>query len=517
MNKQAQITVFIILGVIIFIIIGLLFYIKTYVKTKEFTKEKEESIGVLTTLGKYSAHMQGCLDQTAKQGVALVGLQGGTIYDYQANNTKQFLGPKKYEYGQYVLPFQYDKEANLYDGTETIFNVSYGIHAPDLSLGIEGHPHIPGYPYGTTPLVSNPETLGYSNPFGNIIISPLPPLCDSHGANKPGQQGAVFSCETYDSKRESDNENIQEFLETYILQAFKECVGLESLPGFTNSSVTAGNVKVTVTFTPTSVVIDAVYPIVGEIRGKTVTLAMEEFYTSIDVRLKKVHELATRLIKEDVNNIFFNIVRDANELADCKESGKEELLTTCLKEGMEVIKYRDVCKTLGKCKAYGQYDDVVIIKDKKSLLAGKPYLFAFAIQNRYPALDLYQNDGATEKYDIIVTEGDIIKIDPKGYDPDEDYHEDHDWMDSRYIYGLWKEDYDELPGNVISSIGPAELRFTTSADYDGRYATYTTKDTGEDRGPHTLQVQVCDNQGLCDFQNIKICVEDATNPTYCTS
>ena len=517
MNKRAQVTVFIILGVVIFTIIGLLFYVKNYVKTKEFTEEKQESIDMLTTMGKYASYMQACLDQTAKQAVALVGMQGGVIYDYQANDTKQFLGPKKYDYGQYVLPFEYDTKTNLYDGSETIFNVSYGIYAPDLSLRIEGHPTVPEYPYGTTPLVADPETIDYTHPFGNIITSPLPPLCDYHGNNTPGQAGAVFSCETYDSKRENDDENIQEFLEAYILQSFKECVSLESLPEFANSSITTGNVTVDVTFAPTSVTIDAAYPVVGEVSGKTATLAMEKFHTTINVRLKQMHELAVRLIEEDINNIFFNIVRDANELADCKEPGKETFLTTCLKEGMEVTKYRDVCKTLGKCKEYGQYDDIIVIQDKKFMLTGKPYIFAFAIQNRYPALDLIRDDAtATSTYDFVVTEGQPIKIDPKGYDPDEDNHGDHDWMDSRYIYGLWKEDYDEAPVSVITSIGPADVRFTTSTEYDGRYATYTTDGTtGTDRGPHTLQVQVCDNQGLCDFQNIEICVEDATTPSYC--
>src|SRR3989344_4971406 len=132
MNKRAQVTVFIILGVVIFTIIGLLFYVKNYVKTKEFTEEKQESIDMLTTMGKYASYMQACLDQTAKQAVALVGMQGGVIYDYQANDTKQFLGPKKYDYGQYVLPFEYDTKTNLYDGSETIFNVSYGIYAPEI-------------------------------------------------------------------------------------------------------------------------------------------------------------------------------------------------------------------------------------------------------------------------------------------------------------------------------------------------------------------------------------------------
>ncbi len=507
--RKAQVTIFIILGIVVFTVIGLLFYLTTTIKSKEFTEEKQEVTDLFTAQGKYASYMQGCLDQTTKQGIALLGMQGGVIWDYQANNTKPFLGPRKYEYGQYVLPYQYAKSLNAYDGTATVFNISYGIIAPDLSLEIEGHPGVPDYPYGLTKLIENPTVIDeiYANPFGNILLNPFPPLCDYYGANAPGQEGAVFSCETYDSKRKSDNDNLQEYLEKYIANAFKECVALETLPEFSNTSIRAGNITVQATFAPTSVSINAEYPIIADVSGKEGVLALQTFHTTVDVRLKMIHELAARLIENDIN-----IVRDANEIVDCKEPGKEAEVTRCLKEGMQVVKYRDVCQTNKLCKEYGLYDDIVLIQDNKSMINGRPFVFAFAVQNRYPALEIIPEDGpALTEYDIIVTEGGTITIDPYGYDPDEDDHTAQDYMENRYIYGLWKVDYNEIADSGVRTLDVTDGFIVSSTaqtlwETTQRSAEYTTE-IG-DKGAHVVLVQVCDNEGLCDFQNINILVEE---------
>lgn len=504
--KRSQITIFIVLGIIIFTVIGLLFYLKTYIKNKQFTEEQQQATDVFNVQGKYSTYMQACLDETTKQAVALVGMQGGVIYDYQANGTKPFLGPKKYDYGQYVLPFVYSEESNTYDGAETIFNVSYGIFAPDLSLEIEGHPSIPDYPYGITKLIVNSTDIDplYTQSFGNVLINPLPPLCDYYGANTPQpttERKVIFSCETYDSKRKGDNDNIQEYLQAYITHAWKECVSLETLPEFENSTMQSGNVSVTVTFAPTSVAVDGTYLIIGEIAGKETTLSLEQFHSSVAVRLQQIHELVSRLIEHDTNDIFFNSVRDANELADCKEPGKEAKVVTCLKEEIKITKYRDVCQDLGLCKKYGKFDDIILVQDSASPINGRPFVFAFAIQNRYPALDYIA--------DITVTEGNTISFGDeavRGYDPDEDDHNAYDFMDNRYIYGLWKTDYDELPDGTKTNVGavPDPLQI----DANERTASYTT--TYEDVGYHIIQIQICDNQGLCDYQNIDVTVESNT-------
>ncbi len=496
MLKKSQITVFIVLGIVVFTIFGLMFYIKNTIKSKEFTEEKQEVINLFTTNGKYYGYMQSCLDQAAKQGIILAGMQGGVIYQYQANNTKPYLGPRKYEYGQYVLPFEYD-------GTK--YNVSYGIYAPDFSLSVDGHPAPPDYPYSLTKLIEDPTKINamYTNPFGNVLVSPLPPLCNYYGQNAPNQPGAVFSCETYDSKRESDNDNVQEYLETFIAQGFKDCVALETLPEFVNSSMITGNVTVAVTFSPTTIAVQAEYPIVAEVAGKQATLSLQKFHVTLNVRFKQIHELAERLIQNDVNNIFFNIVSDANELVDCKEPGQEAAVVRCLKQGMHVYKHRDVCT---QCVRYGKYDDIVLIQDDDSTINGKPFVFVFAVQNRYPALDIIKQSSG--EYDIAVSIGETVHIEPQAYDPDEDDHNAYDFMDNRYIYGGWKEDYEESSG--VKSPSDSIDGFTDSSLYQStqRIAEYLPS-VGEE-GKHIVQVMICDNEGLCDYQYVTVYVSSTS-------
>jgi hypothetical protein len=195
-------------------------------------------------------------------------------------------------------------------------------------------------------------------------------------------------------------------------------------------------------------------------------------------------------------------VRDANELVDCKELGKEEEVVRCLKDGMTVAKYRDVCT---QCKNYGKYDDIVVIKDEKSMINGKPFVFAFAVQNRYPALEYIDESSSILTADV----GGTIHIEPIAYDPDEDDHGSHDYMEHRYVYGGWKEDYDEIAGVKF----PGEITgFTDSSLYQStqRIGEYTAQlgDVGE----HIVQIMACDNEGLCDYQYVTVTVNPLSIP-----
>ena len=172
--KKAQITFFVILGLIILIIFVALFWIKSYVSEEKFLEEKEEVEGLFSKQGKYYGYVSSCVQQSAKSALVLAGTQGGVIYETQAPGTKKYKGPSDYSYGQYILPFPYEDVYSLGDEDEFIYEVSYSIFRPDLSLGLDNHPNIPEYPYGNVLLVSDPSIYGsYINPFGNILTNGL--------------------------------------------------------------------------------------------------------------------------------------------------------------------------------------------------------------------------------------------------------------------------------------------------------------------------------------------------------
>ena len=457
-------------------------------------------------------------------------MQGGVIYDHQANDTKPFLGPPNYDYGKYILPFEHDDVFDLVLDEDTLtYNVSYAIYKPDLTLGLSSHPAVPDYPYGKVVLTEDPTIYNrtYKNPFGNSLVDPITPLCDYHGRNRPNITGAIYSCETYDSKREQDHKSIQEYLEAYIGQHTSECVDFNKIPELSNATVQKGNVTAQIVFTQDYVYVSVDFPVVVSKGSYSETVHIQNLDLQLNVRLKKIYELLKRLVEEDVNNIFFDIQNHADTLKNCKDliTGT---LTQCLKSGMKVYKYRDVCSTeLCTDSCDGCYDDILVIQDNESLVNGQPYLFFAAIENRKPALDLVrQNDtieGSFIGYDYVVNVSGTLAIDPYGYDPDEDDMVPHGYMNGLYYYGWWNEDYTEeldlifasheafwlAPENYTTRDYSYPALFSTSSDYvdTERNASIQTVDT--DIGPHVVKVEVCDNAGECDYQSVNVVVISA--------
>ncbi len=524
MNAKSQLTLFVLIGIVVLILFGLLYYLHQYVKGQDFSDEKGDLEALFQKQGKYHGYVSSCLEQSAKQALILVGMQGGALYSYQANGTKPYLGPPAYPYGQYILPFVYADVFDLYSSDKVIFNVSYVIYKPDLTRASSAHPALPEYPYGEVPLISNPSVLGYAHPFGNAFSEPLAPLCDYYGKNSPTLEGALYTCESYDSKRKDDHQSIQEYLEAYIAEHTVSCVDFSVMPELANATVTKGNVSAHVVFTQEQVYVSLDFPILLQKGSYATEVKVENLETQLDVRFKKIYELLDHLIERDVTDVFFDIARDAQTVKECRDliSGA---LTPCLKEGMKVYKYRDVCSS-SLCKNHcdGCFDDLLVIEDSRSLIDGKPYLFFGVIENRIPALDLLrQKDTIAQAfigYDYVVSVGSELALDPKGYDPDEDDMLAYSFMRSLYRYGGWNEDYVETVDTSYASYEAfwehpewyttrtysSPQLFTLSSFYQATHRNASLIIADSDLGPHITTVQICDNEGLCDYQNVHVVV-----------
>lgn len=503
-------------------------YVTLHKKQVTFSQQQEEVATLFQKTGKYYGYVQGCLQESAKRALILAGTQGGVIYDAQAPGTKPFLGPPRYAYGTYVLPFSYDDVYNLdLLQDKIIYNVSYGMVKPDLSLQLTSHPQVPDYPYGFRKLVADPAVYdpAFVHVFGNMISFPLPPLCDYYGSNGPDRVGG-YNCESYDSRREQDSDSLQEYLEAFIADSFSSCVKLEDFPELNTEQIQKGNVTATVTFTPETVIVDASLPLLVAQGDDYAALHLEQFSTTFSVRLKQIHELVTRLIARDVDHLFFDVQKNAAELNDCKLPGRGQEDVPCLKEGMQVYKYNDVCLSLGLCVSDGRYDDILVVEDKQSLINGKPYLFFVAVENRIPALDVLRDDtllAGLEEYHYVLEVGDTLTLRPLGYDPDEDNHDLAGVMDANYVYSGWKEDYDEVfnveeclelieeclvnPDFAITrTVGASQQRFTNSNLYSTTKRDASLVVDEDDIGPHKLRISVMDNEGLYDYQDINVLV-----------
>jgi len=432
--KKGQVTMFIIVGLLILIAVVFIVFVSSTISDNKIKRSIEDMTIKFDREGEYYHYIHECTSQAMKNGLFLVGMQAGPIYDYQATGGKHYLGPGSgYPYGQYVIP---------YDHNGKIYNVSYGIVAPQT--GSLYHPVIPYYPYGITKLVSNPKIISpfYVNVFGNFPSNPMTPLCDSFGKNRMELSETVV-CETYDSRNEHDGNCVQEYLERYIENYTMSCIKLERFPELSSYSVKKGNATARITFGESHVMAEVEMPVFIELDDVKSVIKLKDFEVRENVRLKKLHELASHMIDNEVNNVFFNIVRDAGLINDCKDITGGN--TYCLKDGMQIAKMRNVCLGQGLC-IEGNYDDVLTITDYESLMNGRPYVFQFAIENRPPALDLIREEIGTGSfnYDYVVFENEVIDILPTGIDPDEDQHNSLGYMDHMYNYYGWKEDYGEL-------------------------------------------------------------------------
>ncbi|MFW5746472.1 MAG: hypothetical protein ACOCWQ_02895, partial [Nanoarchaeota archaeon] len=192
--------------------------------------------------------------------------------------------------------------------------------------------------------------------------------------------------------------------------------------------------------------------------------------------------------------------------------------TVCWSPGMTVKVVRDV----------GGYDDVLRIQDTKSTVAGNPFIFQVAIENRRPMLDyIYSSRNNTIPHlaHMVGFVGDNLTVEPYGYDPDEDI--------LRYNYTLWAEtekdmyahfcsaSFDNItsPSCVLRDINSRPHRWTTSPLYSnpsncggktiaGRCASITLSE--EDKGTHQLRVAALDDEGLEDYQVVNVVVSNQT-------
>jgi hypothetical protein len=556
--RRGQITLFILLGLLMIFALIFFFYmmgVETEAKTKVSIEKISESI-LSSTAIKY--YVITCLDAAAEQSLRLAGLQSGYIYDFQAAGTARYFGPPVRDYGYHIVPFWYSPSG-------TYFDVAYGIYAPEFRL--PSHPPPPLYPYEGS-LQRNPPIL---NVFGNFkvsapdTISSLPELCYKNGSNTFGIKGFEWSCESYSPNPKL---TIQYYLEQFIANKTRECVNLSLLES-KGYNVSAGTgINASVLFGENHVFVMLQYPIVIGVRGQTPFVKVLSYTSEQPVRFKKVYELASHMIRRDVRNIFFDFRNETlrYQLTDCPGLNITPGKTTrslrnasCLYPGMSVTQYRDVCKSTTFYCPKGNYSDVILIKDDASAANQEPFIFEFAVENRYPVLDyidesvlpnssyyLYLNktyrlvpskvysniksSPSPQNYNIVAEVGQRVQIFPMGLDPEEDK--------LNYTYSGWKTpvqiydamganySYDIDLGNGVTShfVGPNvsggegyRNRWQDSNDYNSGYSTATPryKDaeyperfpltlTKEDVGYHWIRINVTDPGGLYDLQDIKM-------------
>lgn len=487
-SRKAQITLFMLIGVVILAGGALTFHavqLQTELQLERKADEISQQLLKTTALEEYVSL---CLKEATEKGIKLLGEQGGVIYKSQNGTTPDYGYPLPYglfSLENLVREEGEDNSGNIID-VDTYYDVSYSIKRPQLSPASPLHKPPPDYPYPGKVYPPQPEHLKNFN-FGKLTLKPL---CDPKGPNRPG---VVLhrSCETYGPPK-----SIQEELRDYVKKNLAGCVDFQSLSDIMGYNMTEGEVNTNITFTENTIVVEGFYPLSITIKDRQVGKIMM-FKTELPIRIKIIHEFLNRLLIRESNDLFFNLTRDYRNFT---ARGRKYWTP-----GITLSLSRDPCSTCTNILG-APWDDVITIIDEKSTYQGEPFKLSLAIKNRIPVLEFIQTPNPyPQLYDVVVIENSSLNISPIGYDPDDDEVE--------YKYSAWKADYDEEfigpnADNVDRVSFDGVNRWENSDAFRQTRREAIIEVGRQDIGFHIVNVSVEDNEGLKDWQEVRVLVND---------
>jgi len=497
-GKRGQFTIFIVLGFVLISSFAFLLFARSIVVQDKLRTQADMIVQEAIRSSNINFYVKSCLDRVVDDAVYLLSLQGGKLYKNQGGSYQNPIGV-----GQDYLVFNLTSafyNISFYNYT----NVSYGI-LPNFNSSCV-YPSPPSYPFPNTSIdlikwtYHNKSSLlyGCSLNTGALGVLSLPPLCDPNGTNRLNASGQDASFYRFGAcKFGYGNNSVQEQLQTYISNSLKSCVNFSIFENIGYNVTVLNDPNSTVTFAEKYFVTNVTYPFLVKL-GRSKFRTYADFELKKNVRLKQVYEYIQRLLEQEYKNIHFNIESDYRN----PRLGWDTKMT--------LIRAVNPCRECG----VGQFDDIFQLVDNESLIGGNPLIFQFAVKNRAPVLD-WIHFGM--RYNIVVKEGQDIRIDPFGLDPDENL--------VVYNYSGWMEEFNSSFNEVGCEADPEGCRANPSLYVDNqpwnkvrnwtnselfqetrRNASYRT--SRRDLGLHHTLVHVKDEGGLEDYQNISIMVGD---------
>jgi len=180
---KAQITVFIIIGVLVLIAFGITLYVGVTIN-KTTTKQSTQQIEQLETQ-KIQDYITTCLNIATIDALELLGQQGGIIYQSQGGITLD------------ETPENLEKTYIQYDNK----NIKFLITEAKGNVGNLFYSQTPKYPYSTFPIPP-----GKTEPYFNGLygISQLPPLYNQTPEKQPVTGSIQETLEKYITKKTTE-------------------------------------------------------------------------------------------------------------------------------------------------------------------------------------------------------------------------------------------------------------------------------------------------------------------------
>ncbi len=245
--------------------------------------------------------------------------------------------------------------------------VAYNIRNPPIYLPSPYSAFLPDYPWIIFPYKQDLHTKTFEGIFG-VSITPF--------LNYSGPQ------------------SIQNQIEEFIDNNLDTCLDFSTFKsqGY-EIEVQKSKTKITIGSTDISVKSEIPLKILNTATKEV--LEIKDFSDTINVRLKDIYYFIQDLIYNDIQNITFDIKDPKND----KNSFYIKVIENAYKS-----------------------DDLIVVKDEKSLIYGQPLEYVFARQNRPPALYYILNNELEFPENYIITRQDLLQdYDLKAEDPDEDH------------------------------------------------------------------------------------------------
>lgn len=271
------------------------------------------------------------------------------------------------EQGGTIAPFKDSDEGILFikDSNMKIF---YNIKPLLLAAPQPYSTSIPEYPWATFPYGPVNQNIKIFN--GIFGVNSMPPLTTSGGPH-----------------------SIQTQMEAFIDSNMEKCMDFDI---FTNEgfSVQAAKSRTKVLIGTKNVNVISEIPLEITNTKTQESTELKDFSTVLGVRLSEMYYFIKELIDKDISQITFDIKDTSNN-----------------KNFFNIEVSENIHKK----------DDLISIKDEKSLIYGQPFEYVFGRKNRAPALYYIKNSVLTFPHGYTISQADLLQdSELKAEDPDED-------------------------------------------------------------------------------------------------
>ncbi|MBS3148877.1 hypothetical protein J4219_08420 [Candidatus Woesearchaeota archaeon] len=320
---RAQVTVFIIIGILVIIAFGITVYVGSAVRENiesKPTQQRLEQAGVQPIVDYVST----CLSLASQDALSLAARQGGLIYELQGGVAKDFTE------GEGVIFTKYS------DDVFGVIDVPFLIRPPSGNVGQLFFAQPPRYPFDSFPYTG--DGLLFTGYYG---VSDLPSLYKTTPDGVPVAGSMQESVEKYVQKKVVECADFKSFLD----KDYRVTQGspVASLLFASKQEQFAGEQFVTM---------ELKWPLEVRTPGGDSSI-VEEFAVRIPVRLAAMYYMVKKIVDTDVTDISY--VPDS--------------------EGQFVV-----------TKLPFGSDSFISVSDQQSIVGGKPFEFRVLRKNRIPAL-----------------------------------------------------------------------------------------------------------------------------------